>query len=225
MKIDIITIFPNMFQSPFSESIIKRAIDKKLVQINIHNLRDWTKDKHRTVDDKPYGGGPGMVLKVDIIDAALQDLKSPTSKIILLTPSGKLFNQKIAQKFAKEKHLILICGRYEGCDARVEKLVNEQISIGDYILSGGELAAAVVIDAIIRLLPGAVGKKESVQNESFVNKLLDYPVYTRPEVYKKMRVPKILLSGNHQEIQQWRHQKAKEKTQKFRPDLLKKAPL
>jgi tRNA (guanine37-N1)-methyltransferase len=214
-----------MFDGPFNESLILRAQKRGLINLKIHNLRDWAKGKHRQVDDSPYGGGAGMVIKVDVLDRALSTLKSkiqkPKSKIILLTPQGKKFNQQTAKKLAKYKHLILIAGHYEGFDERIRKLVDEEISIGDYVLTGGELPAMVITDAIVRLLPGVVGKNESVENESFENNLLDYPVYTKPEVYKKWRVPEILLSGDHQKIAEWRLSEAHKRTQKKRPDLLK----
>jgi len=221
MKIDILTLFPKMFDGPFSESIISRAVKKGLVSIKIHNLRDWAKDKHKTVDDSPYGGGAGMVLRVNIIDKAISTLKSeiPKPKTILLTPTGKLFNQKMARSLSRIPHLILICGHYEGFDARVEKLVDEQISIGDYVLTGGELPAAVIVDTITRLLPGVVGKKESIKNESFSKDLFDYPAYTRPEKYRGMRVPKILLSGDHKKIAKWRKEQSIKTTKKLRKSL------
>ncbi len=227
LQFDIITIFPDIFDSYFNESIIKRAQKKKLVKINIHNLRKWTLDKHKTVDDKPYGGGAGMVMKVEPTFKAISEIKrsrikNQESKIILLTPQGKLFNQKIAKRLSKLKQIILICGHYEGVDERTRKyLVDEEISIGDYVLTGGELPAMILSDTIIRLIPGVVGKKDSVKYESFEKGLLDYPQYTRPENFKGWKVPKILLSGNHKKIQEWRMKKAIEKTKKRRPDLLK----
>lgn len=238
MRIDILTLFPAMFDGPFNESLILRAQKRGLINLKIHNLRDWAKDKHRQVDDSPYGGGAGMVLKVDVMDRAVKALKKKGTKIILLTPQGKKFNQKMAKILAKKKHLILISGHYEGFDERIrERLVDEEISIGDYVLTGGELPAMVITDAIVRLLPGVVGKNESVENESFENNLLDYPVYTKPEIYtprpldrleagrargkKKWQVPKILLSGDHKKIAEWRLSEAKKRTQKRRPDLLK----
>ena len=227
LQLDIITIFPDIFGSYFNESIIKRAQKKKLVKINIHNLRKWTLDKHKTVDDKPYGGGAGMVMKVEPTFKAISEIKkskikNQKSKVILLTPQGKLFNQKIAKRLSKLKQIILICGHYEGVDERTRKhLVDEEISIGDYVLTGGELPAMVLADTIIRLIPGVVGKKDSVKYESFEKGLLDYPQYTRPENFKGWKVPKILLSGNHKKIQEWRMKKAIEKTKKRRPDLLK----
>jgi len=227
MKIDVLTIFPKMF-GPLSQSLIGKAQKKDLVEIKVHNLRNWTKDKHRSVDDRPFGGGPGMVFRVDIVDRALKDLKSKNSKIILLSPQGKVFNQKKARSLSQLDHLILVCGHYEGFDERVrEHLVDEQISIGDYVLTGGEIPAMVIIDTIVRLIPSVVGKPKSLEQESFSHpdsleqNLLDYPEYTRPENYRGWKVPKVLLSGNHAKISQWRREKALEKTKKLRPDLLK----
>ncbi|MFC1711818.1 tRNA (guanosine(37)-N1)-methyltransferase TrmD [Patescibacteria group bacterium] len=234
MKIDIISLFPKMFLGPFNESIIKRAIDKKIVNINIHNLRKWTNDNHRTVDDRPYGGGTGMVLMVEPIYKAIRALKLKSQekapKVILLTPQGKVFNQNMAFKMAKSKHIILICGHYEGIDERVRKyLVDEEISIGDYILTGGEIPAIVLTDTIVRLIPGVLEKKQAIKNESFskfkhiknkAKKLLEYPQYTRPDSFKGWKVPEILLSGNHKKIDEWREKKAFEKTKKLRPDLI-----
>ncbi|MFC1727707.1 tRNA (guanosine(37)-N1)-methyltransferase TrmD [Patescibacteria group bacterium] len=247
MKIDILTLFPKMFQGPFDESIIKRAQEKKLVEINIHNLRDWTKDRHKTVDDRPYGGGVGMVMMVEPLYRALKTLKSPKSQTILLTPQGKSFNQKKSQALSREKHLILICGHYEGVDERVRKhLVDEEISIGDYVLTGGELPAMVLTDSITRLIPGVL-KDKATKNESFscfheliheskksiknsrenrakrdVKKcnLLDFPQFTRPENFRGWKVPKILLSGDHSQIDQWRKKQSLKRTKSRRPDLL-----
>ena len=234
-KIDILTLFPEMFRGPFSESIVKHAQKKCLVKINLHNLRDWAADRHKTVDNRPYGGGPGMVMRVDVIDSAIASLKSKKSKIILLTPQGKIFNQKKARSLAKEKHLIFICGHYEGVDERVRQhLIDGEISIGDYILTGGELPAMVVTDAVVRLIPGAVSKPESVKEESFSSLgehdtnhggkkkkvLLEYPQYTRPAEYKNWSVPEVLLNGNHREIERWRKLQAVARTKKRRPDLL-----
>jgi len=226
MKIDIISLFPNMFKSSFEESIVKRAQKKGLAKIKIHDLRKWAKDKHKTVDDTSYGGGVGMVIKVDVLDRALKDLKSKIlnlkSKTILLTPQGKKFDQKTAKRLSKYKHLILICGHYEGFDERIrENLIDEEISIGDYVLTGGEIPAMVVTDAVVRLIPGVVGKEESIHHESFSNSLLDFPVYTRPEEYKDWKVPKILLSGDHEKIEEWRQKQALKRTKKRRADLLK----
>lgn len=205
MKIEILTLFPEMFKGPLTESIVKRAQEKGLVEIKIHNLRNWATDKHRTVDDRPYGGGAGMVVRVDIIDAALKDLKNKNSKIILMSAKGKAFSQKKALQLSKEGHLILIAGHYEGIDHRVHKyLVDEVISIGNYVLTGGELPAMMVTDAIVRLVPGVI-EAESLKNESHSKKgYLEYPQYTRPEKYKGWKVPEVLLSGNHAEIEKWR---------------------
>ena len=218
MKIDIITLFPNLFKSVFSESLISRAQKNKICEIEIHNLRNWTQDKHKTVDDRPFGGGPGMVMKVDILDKALKSF--PKGYKILLTPQGKLFNQKIAKKLAKEKNLILICGHYEGFDERIRDLVDEKISIGDYVLTGGEIPAMAVLDCVVRLLPGVVGKEASLEEESFSVGLLEYPQYTRPENYQGKKVPEILLSGNHAKITKWRTEEAKKRTKKRRPELI-----
>ena len=210
MKIDILTLFPKMFEGPFRESIIKRAQDKSLVEIKIHNLRKWGLDDRRTVDDRPYGGGSGMILRIDVIDAAISDLRSKIkdlkSKIILLDATGEKFNQQKAIQLSKLEHLILIAGHYEGVDHRVhEHLVDEVISIGDYVLTGGELPAMVVIDSIVRLIPGVVGKEASIVEESHSKPgYLEYSQYTRPEEYKGWRVPEVLLSGNHKKIKNWR---------------------
>ena len=232
MKIDILTIFPQMFAGPFDESMIKRAKEKHLVQIGIHDLRSWAKDKHKSVDDRPYGGGPGMVLRADVIDSALQSLKlkvkSEKFKVILLTPQGKVFNQQKARRLSKLEHLILIAGHYEGVDERVcDHLVDEEISIGDYVLTGGEIPAMVVTDAVVRLIPGVLGDSHSLDHESFSAigetspRLLEYPQYTRPENFRGWKVPQVLVSGNHAEIDSWRKARAKERTAKRRPDLLR----
>lgn len=206
MKVDIITLFPEMFSGPFEASIIKRGKSKGLLDINVHNLRKWGEGKRSNVDDRPYGGGVGMILRVDIIDAALTDLKTKESKVILLDATGEKFTQAKAQKFSKEKHLILIAGHYEGVDHRVhEYLADEIISIGDYVLTGGEIPSMVLVDSVIRLIPGVLGKDESSLDESHKEPgYLEYPQYTRPEEYNHWEVPKILLSGNHTEIDKWR---------------------
>jgi len=211
MKIDILTLFPEMFRGPFEESIVKRAQEKELVGINIHDLRDWATDKHKTLDDRPYGGGGGMVLMVKPIYEALKDLKTKNSKVVLLTPQGKVFNQKRAQQLSKLKHLILIAGHYEGFDERIrEHLIDEEISIGNYVLTGGELPAMVVIDSIVRLIPGVLGAEESLIDETHSEPgHIKCPVYTRPESFKGWKVPEILLSGNHKEIEKWRKKKAR----------------
>lgn len=223
MKIDILTLFPKMFSGPFKESIIKRAIDKGLVEINIHDLRSWGEGERRTVDDRPYGGGVGMILRVDIIEKAVSELKkgSKSTKVILLDATGKKFTQSMAREFSQAEHLIVIAGHYEGFDHRVhEHLVDEIISIGDYVLTGGEIPAMVITDTVVRLLPGVLEKEEAINLESFSEKLLEYPQYTRPENYKGWKVPEVLLSGNHREIEKWRKEMALKKTKKFRPDLL-----
>mgnify|MGYP001594730741 CR=1 FL=1 len=222
MKIDILTLFPKMFEGPFSQSILRLARDKLLVEINIHDLRQWSTDKHRTVDDHPYGGGVGMLIMVAPIYLALHELKSKKSKVILLDPGGTPFNQAKAQSLSKAEHLILIAGHYEGVDERIkEHLIDEEISIGDYVLTGGELPTMVVVDSIVRLIPDVLEKSEATEIESFSNNFLEFPQYTRPEDFKGWKVPPALLSGNHRKIEQWRKEKALERTRKVRPDLLK----
>jgi len=222
MKIDILTLFPKMFKGPFDESIIKRAQKKGLIEIQTHDFRKWTKDKRKTVDDRPFGGGTGMILMVEPIYKALRDLKNKNSKVILMDPRGRTFNQKIAGNLAKEKHLIFICGHYEGVDERVKKhLVDEEISIGDYVLTGGELPAMIIIDTLIRQIPGVLIKPEASSKESFSENLLEYPQYTRPANFKGWKIPEVLLSGNHKKIDKWRQKKSLEITKKRRPDLLK----
>jgi len=228
MRIDILTLFPEMFQSPFSTSILKRAIDRGLVSVNLHNIRDYTYDKHHTVDDYPYGGGAGMVLKPEPIFEAVESVKPESGEvpIILLTPQGRLFSQQVAQELSKYSRLILICGRYEGVDERVHShLVTDEISIGDYVLSGGELAAMVVVEAVVRLLPGVLGSEASPLDDSHVAGLLEYPQYTRPAVFRDWSVPEVLLSGNHAQIAKWRHEQAILRTLERRPELLDKAEL
>ena len=217
MTIHILTLFPEMFKGPLSESIIKRAIEKKLVNINIHNLRDYSLDKHKKCDDRPYGGGPGMVLKPEPIFAAVEEITRKKIKgerrVILTSPEGKSFNQKTAEKLFQLEEIVFICGHYEGIDERVKKIVDEEISIGKYILSGGELPAMVITDALVRLIPGVLGCAESNRQESFAKgDLLDYPQWTRPAVFRGMRVPEVIISGNHQAIKKWRQQKAEERT-------------
>jgi len=234
VHIDILTLFPEMFQGPFSTGIFKRAIDQKLVSVGIHNIRDYTHDKHHTVDDYPYGGGAGMILKPEPIFEAVELIKSGIHSeqedgvlpIILLTPQGRPFSQQIAHELSKYSNLILICGRYEGVDERVcEHLVTDEISIGDYVLSGGELAAMVVVDAVVRLLPGVLGSEVSSWDESHTTGLLEYPQYTRPAVYREWSVPEVLLSGNHAQVAKWRREQAILRTLKRRPELLDKANL
>ena len=230
MRIDILCLFPEMFASPLEQSIIKRARERGLVNIVIHDIRDYTHDKHHTADDYPYGGGPGMVLKPEPIfeaaEALKQQLCASEMPIMLLTPQGRLFSQSIARELALLPHLVLICGHYEGLDERVcEHLATDEISIGDYVLSGGELAALVVVDAIVRLIPGVLGSQDSASIDSHSNGLLEYPQYTRPQVYRGWPVPAVLLSGNHGEIAQWRRRQAILRTAKRRPDLLEKGNL
>lgn len=221
MKIDILTLFPKMFSGPFDESIVKRAKDKGLVEIKVHDLRVWGEGERRTVDDRSYGGGVGMIIRVDIIDSALAKLKTKDSKVILLDAGGEKFTQKKAQDLSKEKHIILIAGHYEGVDHRVqEHLINEVISIGDYVLTGGEIPAMVIADAIVRLVPGVLEKEKATKLESFSEGLIEYPQYTRPEEYKGWKVPEVLLSGNHKKIEEWRKKEAEKLTKKVRPDLL-----
>ncbi|MGQ9546123.1 MAG: tRNA (guanosine(37)-N1)-methyltransferase TrmD [Dehalococcoidia bacterium] len=230
MRIDILCLFPEIFDSPLKQSIIKRAREAGLVDIEVHNIRDYTHDKHRTVDDYPYGGGPGMVLKPEPIFEAAEAVKQQVGvsdmPIVLLTPQGRLFSQSMAQELAVHPRLMLICGHYEGVDERVcEYLATDQISIGDYVLSGGELAALVVVDAVVRLIPGVLGSQDSAGSDSHSYGLLEHPQYTRPQVYRGWSVPSVLLSGNHGEIAQWRRRQAILRTATRRPDLLQKASL
>jgi len=225
MRVDILTLFPEMFESPLSHSILKRAQDNGLVDIVLTNIRDFSTDNYRKVDDKPYGGGPGMVMMPGPVFDCFEHVKnlSPEkARTILLTPQGQKFDQKKALELSAEKRLVLIAGRYEGIDERIRiGLGAEQISIGDYVLSGGELAAMVIIDAVVRLLPDALGDEDSSKDDSFSAGLLEYPQYTRPEVFRDMKVPDILLSGDHAKIAEWRRQQALERTKKWRPDLIK----
>ncbi len=234
MRIDILTLFPEMFQSPFSVGIFKRAIDQKLVSVNTHNIRDYTHDTHHTVDDYAYGGGAGMILKPEPIFEAVESIKSDIYSnegadalpIILLTPQGRLFTQEVARELSRYRHIILICGRYEGVDERVRQhLVTDEVSIGDYVLSGGELAAMVVVDAVVRLLPGVLGSEASPLDDSHTAGLLEYPQYTRPAAYRGWSVPQVLLSGNHAQITKWRREQSILRTLERRPELLNKANL
>ena len=229
MRIDILTIFPGMFRGPFEESIVKRAVEKGIVQIFLHDIRDYASDKHRTVDDYPFGGGQGMLMKPEPLFAAVEDVQGQAAQrgpIVLLTPQGRLFDQKVAVELARHDRLILICGHYEGVDARVhEHLATDEISIGDYVLSGGELAAMVVVDAVVRQIPGVLGSPLSSADDSFAEDLLEYPQYTRPADFQGMNVPEVLLSGNHGEIALWRRQQSLLRTARRRPDLLIHADL
>ena len=239
MHIDILTLFPGMFTGPFSESVIKRAIEHNLLNISVYNIRDYTSDKHHIVDDYPYGGGAGMVLKPEPVFEAVESVLHleyhhedtinhgiPSVPVILLTPQGRLFNQKIAEEMSINGHMVLICGHYEGVDERVrEHLATDEISIGDYVLTGGELAAMVVVDTIVRLIPGVLGSELSIEEDSHTMGLLEYPHYTRPSIYRGWSVPDILTSGNHGKILKWRREQAILRTLGRRPDMLKEAEL
>ena len=219
MKIDILTLFPNMFTGFINESIIKRAINNNLVEINVHNIRDYSPFKNKQVDDYPFGGGPGMVLMCEPIFNAIESLRKENTKVIMLTPSGEVFNQKVATRLSKFEHIILLCGHYEGFDERIKTIVDMEISIGDYILTGGEIPAMAITDTIVRLIPGVINN-ESLDSESFNDNLLDYPVYTRPEVFRDMKVPEVLLSGHHANIEKYRKEEQLRITKERRKDLL-----
>lgn len=228
MRFDILTLFPSMFSSPFQESILARAIEKGLIEVRTINIRDFSLDRHHIVDDAPYGGGQGMVMKIEPIARAIEHVKSedPSAWTIYLSPEGKPLNQERVRSLSARSHLILLCGRYEGVDERVRELfVDEEISIGDYVLTGGELAAMVLIDAVSRLLPGVLGSERSAEEDSFVGSLLEYPQYTRPASFRGHEVPEVLLSGNHQAISIWRRREALRRTYLRRPDLLNQASL
>lgn len=219
MKFDILTLFPEMFEN-LKQSIIGRAIEKNIININLINIRDFSKDKHKKVDDTPYGGGAGMVMKPDVVYSAYNSIKDKNARVIYMSPQGKTLNQEKVEELSKEEHLVILCGHYEGIDQRVlDKIVDEEISIGDYVLTGGELPAMVLIDSVSRYVEGVL-KEDSIKEESFSNGLLEYPQYTRPEIFEGEKVPEILLSGNHQEIDKWRKEKSLEITKKKRPDLL-----
>jgi tRNA (guanine37-N1)-methyltransferase len=221
MKVDVLTLFPAMFAGPLDESIIKRARDAGLLDLKIHNLRDYAHTRHKTVDDRPFGGGPGMLLKPEPIFEAVEQLAQEQTRVILLSPAGRTFTQAVARELAQGEHLLLICGHYEGFDERVrEQLADDELSIGDYVLTNGGLPVMVVIDAVTRLLPGVLGDDESAQEESFSDGLLEYPQYTRPAEFRGLKVPEVLLSGNHAEIARWRAEQAKQRTKERRPDLL-----
>jgi tRNA (guanine37-N1)-methyltransferase len=221
MKIDVLTLFPAMFTGPLDESIIKRAREAGRLDLAIHNLRDYAHDRHKTVDDRPFGGGPGMLLKPEPIFEAVADLARENTRVILLSPAGRLFSQVITGELARAEHLLLISGHYEGFDERVrEQLADDELSIGDYVLTNGALPVMVIVDAVTRLLPGVLGDAESAQDESFSHGLLEYPQYTRPADFRGMKVPEVLLSGNHAEIAHWRAEQARLRTRERRPDLL-----
>jgi tRNA (guanine37-N1)-methyltransferase len=230
MKIDILTLFPEICRAPLSESMMKRAQENKIVDLQIHNLRDWTTDKHRIVDDAPFGGGQGMVMKPEPIFAAVEDLRGRLStlnpqlstKVLLMSPAGRRLDQKLATDLSKESHIIIICGHYEGVDHRViEHLVDLEISIGDYVLTNGAIAAVVLVDAVVRLIPGVLGDEQSAADDSFSGGLLETPQYTRPAEFRGWKIPEVLLSGNHAEIANWRKEQALKRTKQNRPDLLR----
>ena len=236
MSIDIVTLFPEICRAPLSESIMRRAQENRIVDLRIHNLRDWTTDKHHVVDDAPFGGGQGMVMKPEPIFAAVEDLKQQTpnvqrptsnvqvqsSKVILMSPAGRRLDQEVSMQLSQERHLIIICGHYEGVDHRViEHLIDLEISIGDYVLTNGAIAAVVLVDSIVRLLPGALGHEQSAADDSFSNQFLEAPQYTRPADFRGWKVPEVLLSGNHAEIAKWRKEQAMKRTRANRPDLFK----
>ena len=221
MKIDVLTLFPGMFPGPLDESIIKRACESGRLQLGVHDLRDYTHDRHRTVDDRPFGGGPGMLLKPEPLFEAVEALRGEKTRVILTSPAGRPFRQEIARELAGEEHLLLVCGSYEGFDERVrESLADDELSIGDYVLTNGALPAMVLIDAVTRLLPGVLGDDESALDESFSERLLEYPQYTRPAEFRGMSVPEVLLSGDHAAIEQWRREQSRDRTAQRRPDLL-----
>ncbi|HEY2103668.1 MAG TPA: tRNA (guanosine(37)-N1)-methyltransferase TrmD [Chthoniobacterales bacterium] len=221
MRIDIITLFPEICRAPLNESMMKRAQEKGGLDLRIHNLRDWTKDKHHVVDDAPFGGGQGMIMKPEPIFAAVESLKTATSKTLLMAPQGKRLDQKVADSMSRQEHLIIVCGHYEGVDHRVvEHLIDAEISIGDYVLTNGAIAAVVFVDAIVRLIPGVLGHEQSAVEDSFRHSLLEGPQYTRPAEFRGWRVPEALLSGNHAQIAAWRKEQALQRTRENRPDLL-----
>ena len=229
MRIDIITLFPDICRAPLNESMMKRAQENGALDLNIHNLRAWTSDKHHVVDDAPFGGGQGMVMKPEPIFAAVEDLqnqtpniKHQTSKVILMSPTGRRFDQRMAEQLSHESNLIVVCGHYEGVDHRVvDHLIDEEISIGDYVLTNGGIAAVILVDAVVRLVPGVLGDEQSAHDDSFREGLLEAPQYTRPAEFRGWRVPEILLSGNHGEIAKWREEQARKRTRENRPDLLR----
>jgi len=222
MKIDVLTLFPDMFTGPLDASIVQRARKTGLLNLQVHNLRDYTHDRYKTVDDRPFGGGPGMVLKVEPLFEAVEALAGDATRVVLMSPAGRMFKQAVAVELAAVEHLLIICGAYEGVDERVrEALVDDELSIGDYVLTNGALPAMVVIDAVTRLFPGALGDDQSPVDESFSRGLLEYPHYTRPAEFRGMKAPEILLSGHHAEIEKWRREQARLRTQERRPDLLK----
>ena len=220
MKIEVLTLFPEMFAGPLDVSMVARARKAGLLDLQIRNLRDWTHDRHKTVDDRPFGGGPGMVLKPEPIFEAVEALADEQTHVVMMTPTGRPFTQAVARELAARPHLLFLCGSYEGFDERIRTLVHDELSIGDYVLTNGGLPAMVVIDAVTRLIPGVLGDDESSQDESFSHGLLEYPHYTRPAEFRGMKVPEVLISGNHAEIERWRREQARLRTKERRPDLL-----
>lgn len=220
MIIDVITLFPNMYDGFLTESIIKRAVTEKKVTVNIHNLRDYSEDKHKRVDDYAFGGGAGMVLMCDPIFKAIENLRKDNSLVIMMTPQGQVYKQEIASKLSGKEHLILLCGHYEGFDERIRSIVDMELSVGDYVLTGGEIPSMIIMDSVIRLLDDVINKESHIK-DSFTDDLLDYPVYTKPRVYNGMEIPEVLLSGNHKKIAEYRKEESIKKTQKRRPDLLR----
>jgi tRNA (guanine37-N1)-methyltransferase len=228
MKFDILTLFPGMFEGPLSESIISRALEDGLIEISLHDIREFAVDRHKTVDDSPYGGGPGMVMKVEPLAACIESVRMdrPKARVIMTTPRGRRLDQALVRELAKEEELLIICGRYEGVDERVcELFVDDEISLGDFVMTGGELAAMAIVDAVSRMVPGVLGCGDSAASDSFSDGLLEYPQYTRPAEFRGIAAPEMLLSGNHREIARWRRHKALERTRKARPDLLETAQL
>jgi len=228
MIFDILTLFPGMFAGPFDESIIRRGKDKQLIDIALHNIRDWATDRHQTADDAPYGGGAGMVMKVEPLAACIEEVKArrPASTVVMTSPQGRRLTHRVAAELAGRDGLIIICGRYEGIDERIRRLyVEDDISLGDYVLSGGEIAAMAIVDTVTRLLPGVLGSDESAETDSFCDGLLEYPQYTRPPEFEGIKVPEVLLSGNHELIRKWRRRESLRKTRSLRPDLLEEIAL
>ena len=221
MRIDVLTLFPEMFTGPLDVSMVARARKSGLLDLQIRNLRDWTHDRHKTVDDRPFGGGPGMVLKPEPIFEAVAALAGEKTRVVMMAPTGRPFTQVIARELAQLEHLLFLCGSYEGFDERIRALIHDELSIGDYVLTNGGLPAMVVIDAVTRLIPGVLGDGKSATDESFSHGLLEYPHYTRPAEFRGMKVPEVLMNGNHAEIEKWRHEQAKIRTAERRPDLLK----
>jgi len=225
LRIDVLTLFPRMLDGFLAESILGRALEKGLLRVDVHDLRGWTTDKHRTADDRPFGGGAGMVLKPEPAFAAIEQLQTPSCRRIYLTPDGPPLTAAVAEELSRQSHLLLLSGHYEGIDQRIrDRLIDQELSIGDYVLTNGTLAAAVLIDALARFIPGVLGEEKSLTHESFASNLLDFPQYTRPAEFRGMSVPEVLLSGNHAEIARWRHARQVEKTRQIRPDLLEPGP-